>query len=71
MRCRPVGKAHARLLKKLASEIAAIETAIGRKDQCNAGLRRPRRDHPERAGFAEATALTLLAGLPELGQVSK
>jgi len=35
-----------------------------RKDQGNARPSRPRRDHPERAGFSEATALTLLAGLP-------
>ncbi len=47
-----VGKAHARLLKKLASEIAAIETAIGAKIKAT-------------PAFA-----TLLAGLPELGQVS-
>ncbi|WP_245481439.1 transposase [Bradyrhizobium sp. LVM 105] len=64
-----VGKAHARLLKKLAGEIAAIETAIGAKKATLAFAVRAEiiQSVP---GFAEATALTLLAGLPELGQVS-
>src|ERR1700716_1380972 len=65
-----VGKAHARLLKKLASEIAAIETAIGAKIKATPAFAVRAEIIQSVPGFAEATALTLLAGLPELGQVS-
>ena len=65
-----VQKARGRLLKKLADEIAAIETAVRAKIKSTP-------DFAERAeiiqsvpGFAEATAVTLLAGMPELGHVT-
>lgn len=63
-------KAHARILKSLASEIAKLEAAISTKI-------RSMPDFAERAviiesvpGFAETSAANLLAGMPELGQVS-
>jgi len=65
-----VGKAHARLLKKLAREITAIETAIGAKIKATPAFAVRAEIIQSVPGFAEATALTLLAGLPELGQVS-
>jgi transposase len=65
-----VQKAHARLLKKLADEIATIETAIGAKIKTTPAFARRAEIIQSVPGFAEATALTLLAGLPELGQVS-
>ena len=65
-----VRKAHARLLKKLAGEIAAIETAIGAKIKATRAFAVRAEIIESVPGFAEATALTLLAGLPELGQVS-
>lgn len=65
-----VQKAHARLLKKLAGEIATIETVIGAKIKATAAFAVRAEIIQSVPGFAEATALTLLAGLPELGQVS-
>ena len=65
-----VRKAHALLLKKLAGEIAAIETAIGAKIKATPAFAVRAEIIESVPGFAEATALTLLAGLPELGQVS-
>jgi transposase len=65
-----VQKAHARILKGLATEIARLETAISAKVKATP-------DFAERAeiiesvpGFAETTAANLVAGMPELGQVS-
>jgi transposase len=65
-----VRKAHARLLKHLAGEIVAIETAIGTKIKATPAFAVRAEIIESVPGFAEATALTLLAGLPELGQVS-
>jgi transposase len=66
----PVQKAHARILKSLATEIAKLETAISAKIKATP-------DFAERAeiiesvpGFAETTSANLIAGMPELGQVS-
>ena len=66
----PVQKAHARVLKSLAAEIAKLEAAISAKIKATP-------DFAERAeiiesvpGFAETTAANLIAGMPELGQVS-
>lgn len=66
----PVQKAHARILKSLAAEIAKLEAAISAKVKAT-------QDFAERAeiiesvpGFAETTSAALLAGMPELGQVS-
>jgi transposase len=66
----PVQKAHARVLKSLAAEIEKLEAAIAAKVKATA-------DFVERAeiiesvpGFAETTSANLVAGMPELGQVS-
>ena len=65
-----VQKAHARLLKSLASEIAELEAAI-------CGKIKSMPDFAERAeiiesvpGLAETSSANLVAGMPELGQVS-
>jgi len=65
-----VQKAHARLLKSLASEIAKLEAAICAKVKSTP-------DFAERAeiiasvpGLAETSSANLVAGMPELGQVS-
>jgi transposase len=65
-----VQKAHARILKSLATEIARLEAAISAKVKATP-------DFAERAeiiesvpGFAETTSANLIAGMPELGQVS-
>jgi transposase len=66
----PVQKAHARILKSLAAEIAKLEAAISAKINATP-------DFAERAeiiesvpGFAKTTSANLVAGMPELGQVS-
>jgi transposase len=66
----PVQKAHARILKSLAAEIAKLEAAISAKVKAAP-------DFAERAeiiesvpGFAETTSANLVAGMPELGLVS-
>ncbi len=46
-----VQKAHAHILKSLASEIAKLEAAICRQNQVHAGFCRARRDHRECAGL--------------------
>jgi transposase len=65
-----VQKVHARLLKSLASEIAKLEAAISAKIKSTP-------DFAERAeiiesvpGLAETSSANLVAGMPELGQVS-
>jgi transposase len=65
-----VQKAHARILKSLASEIAKLEAAISAKIKSTS-------DFAERAeiiesvpGLAETSSANLVAGMPELGQVS-
>ena len=65
-----VRKARARLLKKLAGEIATIETEIVAKIKAAPAFAVRAEIIQSVPGFAEGTALTLLAGLPELGQVS-
>lgn len=64
-----VQKAHARILKSLASEIAKLEAAISAKIKSTP-------DFAERAeiiesvpGLAETSSANLVAGMPELGQV--
>ena len=63
-------KAHARVLKSLAAEIAKLEAAISARIKA-------RPDFAERAeiiesvpGLAEISSANLVAGMPELGQVS-
>lgn len=65
-----VQKAHAHVLKSLASEIAKLEAAISAKIKSTP-------DFAERAeiiesvpGLAETSSANLVAGMPELGQVS-
>ena len=65
-----VQKAHAHILKSLASEIAKLEAAISVKIKSTP-------DFAERAeiiesvpGLAETSSANLVAGMPELGQVS-
>ena len=65
-----VQKAHAHILKSLANQIAKLESAICAKIKSMP-------DFAERAeiiesvpGFAETSAANLIAGMPELGQVS-
>ena len=65
-----VQKAHAHLMKSLASEIAKLEAAISAKIKSTP-------DFAERAeiiasvpGLAETSSANLVAGMPELGQVS-
>ena len=67
----PVQKAHARILKSLASEIAKLEAAISAKVKAT-------QDFTERAeiiesvpGLAETTSAILIAGMPELGMVGE
>jgi transposase len=65
-----VRKARARLLKKLAVEIAAIETAVAATIKTTPAFAKRAEIIQSVPGFAEGTAMTLLGGLPELGQVS-
>jgi transposase len=65
-----VQKAHAHILKSLANEIAKLEAAISAKIKSTP-------DFAERAeiiesvpGLAETSSANLVAGMPELGQVS-
>jgi len=65
-----VQKAHARILRGLASEIAKLEEAISAKIKSTP-------DFAERAeiiesvpGLAETSSANIVAGMPELGQVS-
>jgi transposase len=67
---RQIRKAHAHILRGLASEIAKLEAAICAKVKSTP-------DFAERAeiiesvpGFAETSSANLVAGMPELGQVS-
>ena len=67
---RLVQKAHACILKSLANEIAKLEAAISAKVKSSP-------DSTERAeiiesvpGLGETSATNLVAGMPELGQVS-
>lgn len=65
-----VQKVRARLLNKLAGEIETIEAAIGASIKSTPDLAERAEIIQSVPGFAEATAVTLLAGMPELGQVS-
>jgi len=63
-------KARARLLRKLADEIAAIEAVIAAMIKAMPDFARRAEIIQSVPGFAEGTAMALLGGLPELGQVS-
>ena len=66
----PVQKAHARILKSLAAEIAKLEAAISAKIKATPHLADRAEIIASVPGFAEATSANLVAGMPELGQVS-
>jgi transposase len=66
----PVQKAHARVLKSLAAEIAKLEAAISAKVTATPEFAERAAIIESVPGFAETTSATLIAGMPELGQVS-
>jgi transposase len=65
-----VQKAHARILKNLVSEIAKLEAAIAAKIKATPHLAERAEIIESVPGFAETTSANLIAGMPELGQVS-
>ena len=67
----PVQKAHARILKSLAAEIAKLEAAISAKVKATPEFAERAEIIESVPGFAETTSATLIAGMPELGKVSK
>ena len=67
----PVQKAHARVLKSLAAEIARLEAAISAKVKATPEFAERAEIIESVPGFAETTSATLIAGMPELGKVSK
>ena len=66
----PVQKAHARLLKTLATEIAKLEAAISARIKATPEFAERAEIIESVPGFAETTSANLVAGMPELGQVS-
>lgn len=65
-----VQKAHVRVLKNLASEIAKLEAAISVKIKTTPHLAERAEIIESVPGFAETTSANLVAGMPELGQMS-
>jgi transposase len=65
-----VRKAHVRALKNLAREIAKIEVAISAKIKVTPYLAERAEIIESVPGFAETSSANLVAGMPELGQVS-
>lgn len=65
-----VRKAHARLLKALTAEIAKLEATISAKIKATPHLAERSEIIESVPGFAKTTAANLVAGMPELGQVS-
>jgi transposase len=66
----PAQKAHARVLKSLAAEIEKLEAAIAAKIKSTPHLAERAEIIESVPGFAETTSANLVAGMPELGQVS-
>ena len=66
----PVQKAHARLLKTLATEIAKLEVAISAKIKAIPNFAERAEIIESVPGLAKTASATLIAGMPELGQVS-
>src|SRR5205823_1002927 len=66
----PVQKAHARVVKSLATEIAKLEAAISTKIKATPDFAERTEIIESVPGFAETTSANLIAGMPELGQVS-
>ena len=67
---RPVQKARARILKSLVGEIAKLETIIAATIRATPRLAERAEIIESVPGFAETTSANLVAGMPELGQVS-
>jgi transposase len=65
-----VQKAHAHILKSLASEITRLEAAISAKVRSTPGFAERAEIIESVPGFAETSSANLVAGMPELGQVS-
>jgi transposase len=65
-----VQKVHARILKRLAFEIAKLEVAIAAKIKSTPELAERAEIIESVPGLGGTVAATLVAGLPELGQVS-
>ncbi len=65
-----IQKAHDRVLKSLASEIAKLEVAIAAKIKATPHLAERAEIIESVPGFAKTTSANLVAGMPELGQVS-
>jgi len=63
-------KTHARILKSLASEIAKLEAAIRAKIKSTPDFAERVEIIESVPGFAETSAANLVAGMPELGEVS-
>jgi transposase len=66
----PVQKAHSRILKSLAAEIAKLEAAIAANIKATPEFAERAEIIESVPGFAKKTSATLLAGMPELGRVS-
>jgi transposase len=67
---RLVQKAHACILKSLANEIAKLEAAISAKVKSSPDLTERAEIIESVPGLGETSATNLVAGMPELGQVS-
>lgn len=67
---RPVQKAHARILKSLAAEITKLEAAISATIKAEPEFAERAEIIESVPGLAETTSAILIAGIPELGQVS-
>jgi transposase len=65
-----VQKAHAHILKSLACEIAKLEAAISAKVKSTPDFAGRAEIIESVPGFAETSSANLVAGMPELGQVS-
>jgi transposase len=65
-----VQKAHACILKSLANEIAKLEAAISAKVKSSPDLTERAEIIESVPGLGETSATNLVAGMPELGQVS-
>jgi transposase len=66
----PVQKARSRILKGLAAEIEKLEAVISAKVKATPDFAARAEIIESVPGFAETTAANLVAGMPELGQVS-
>jgi transposase len=66
----PAQKAQARVLKSLTAEIEKLELAIAAKVKATPHLAERAEIIESVPGFAETTSAILVAGMPELGQVS-